>query len=97
MTIKQYVDAQLKHAGYDVGFEYISKNPYIENVHWTDFYCWKKEEDYNKFHELYKGKFQLVWEMTHGLSWGWLNFINTRINAEKKSNKKNKSKATPQK
>lgn len=84
MTIKEYVNQQLKYAGYKVSYEDVMKSEYVDDLHWTDYYCWKKEEDYVKFHNIHKGKFQLQWEITHGLSWAWIEFIKDRIEIEKK-------------
>mgnify|MGYP003501843032 CR=1 FL=1 len=91
MNIKEYVNNQLKAAGYPVKYEDVMKSEYIEGLHWTDYYCWREEEDYVKFHEIHRGKFQLQWELTHGLSWGWIEFIKNRIETEKKKNAKKKS------
>ena len=89
MTIKEYVNQQLKYAGYKISYEDIMKSEYIDDLHWTEYYCWKSEKDYDKFHKDFKGQHQLNWELTHGLGWGWLDFIKQRNeNAKKKSIKK---------
>lgn len=104
-VIKKLVDLQLKEAGYDVDYEYVIRNPQIEDLEWYKYYHWKTEEDYERFkkqaeqiikkslanNSVNNVRMNFGWfDMTWGLSAGYLDFVKAQIETDVKKNSSKK-------